>query len=59
MKRDRKFIFCLTDAEYELLERLAVTYSVDIDRPNKAHALRVAMKSLPVQQVLPFCHVSI
>lgn len=59
MKRDRKFIFCMTDAEYELLERLAVTYSGDIDRPNKAHALRVAMKSLPVQQVLPLTNVSI
>lgn len=53
MKRNRKLLICLTDAEFDALDRLVATYSLDGHRASKSFLVRYALKRLPYQQGLP------
>lgn len=53
-KRDRKVLICMTDEEYDALDRLVQTYSLEGARATKSFLVRYALKRLPYQQQISF-----
>lgn len=53
MKRNRKLLVCMNDAEYAALDRLVETYSLHGAVATKSFLVRYALKLLPHQQHLP------
>ena len=51
MKRNRKILVCMNDAEFEALEDLEKTYSIDGARATKSFLVRYALKHLPHQSI--------
>jgi len=49
-RRDRKILVCLTDAEFDHLNTLVATYSLEGHRATKSFLVRYALKKLPHQQ---------
>ncbi|MHB8121345.1 MAG: hypothetical protein ACYDG4_04245 [Desulfuromonadaceae bacterium] len=52
MKRNRKILVCMNDAEFEALEALKKTYSLDGCRATKSFIVRYALKRLPHQSTI-------
>lgn len=53
MKRDRKILVCMNDAEYASLNRLVETYSEHGVVATKSFLVRYGLKLIPHQQHLP------
>lgn len=51
MKRTRKILVCLNDAEFAALEDLERVYSVDGARATKSFLVRYGLKRLPHQSL--------
>lgn len=49
MKRNRKILICLNDAEFSALEDLEKIYSADGARATKSFLVRYGLKRLPHQ----------
>lgn len=54
MKRDRKLLICMNDAEFEALEQLAEKYSVEGQKATKSFLVRYALQLLPQQRHFSF-----
>ncbi len=52
MKRNRKILVCMNDAEFAALESLEKIYSLDGARATKSFLVRYALKRLPHQSII-------